>query len=268
MNYVILIGVALFFVATAIRDGAMGWDFRDDSMNFRIDDGNYSLRSRPTARSISSPTAAASYRCSTGAARSTSHDARRHRPPRAVHERRTARSSGSSSSKATSSRGAPKRIASSPKSCRSCCARRPSTPTSASRGSSRTAAMTGLLDEIELIQLGLRAARVHRRIRADGRDRGCQLRAAHDDDGGQHVVGLRRAHDADRSLRRADADGRPLRRPARGRRDDLVRFRCAHGARARRIEHAARRRKPRPPISTWRRRSRRTSTCASRCSPS
>ena len=44
MNYVILIGVALFFVATALRDGAMGWDFSGDSMNFRIDDGNYSLR--------------------------------------------------------------------------------------------------------------------------------------------------------------------------------------------------------------------------------
>lgn len=44
MNYVILIGIALFFIATAIRDGAMGWGFRGDSMNFRIDDGNYSLR--------------------------------------------------------------------------------------------------------------------------------------------------------------------------------------------------------------------------------
>ena len=44
MNYVILIGIALFFIAIAIRDGAMGWGFRGDSMNFRIDDGNYSLR--------------------------------------------------------------------------------------------------------------------------------------------------------------------------------------------------------------------------------
>jgi hypothetical protein len=44
MNYVILIGLALFFVATALRNGAMGWDFSGDSMNFRIDDGNSSLR--------------------------------------------------------------------------------------------------------------------------------------------------------------------------------------------------------------------------------
>ncbi len=44
MNYVILIGLALFFVATAVRNGAMGWDFGGDSMNFRIDDDNYSLR--------------------------------------------------------------------------------------------------------------------------------------------------------------------------------------------------------------------------------
>jgi hypothetical protein len=44
MNYVILIGLALFFVATAVRNGATGWDFGGDSMNFRLDDGNYSLR--------------------------------------------------------------------------------------------------------------------------------------------------------------------------------------------------------------------------------
>jgi len=44
MNYVILIGIALFFVLTAVRDGAMGWDFNNSSMNFRIGDGDYSLR--------------------------------------------------------------------------------------------------------------------------------------------------------------------------------------------------------------------------------
>jgi len=44
MNYVILIGIALFFIATALRDGAMGWDFNGNSMNFRSDDGNYSLQ--------------------------------------------------------------------------------------------------------------------------------------------------------------------------------------------------------------------------------
>jgi hypothetical protein len=43
MNYVILIGIALFFIVTAIRNGAMGWDFNDRAMNFRISDGNYSL---------------------------------------------------------------------------------------------------------------------------------------------------------------------------------------------------------------------------------
>jgi hypothetical protein len=43
MNYVILIGIALFFVLTAIRDGAMGWNFDGHAMNFRTGDGNYSL---------------------------------------------------------------------------------------------------------------------------------------------------------------------------------------------------------------------------------
>jgi hypothetical protein len=43
MNYVILIGIALFFVLTAIRDGAMGWDFDGHGMNFRTVDGDYSL---------------------------------------------------------------------------------------------------------------------------------------------------------------------------------------------------------------------------------
>jgi hypothetical protein len=46
MNYVILIGIALFFLVTAVRDGAMGWDFRDGHMNFRISDGDYTLRVR------------------------------------------------------------------------------------------------------------------------------------------------------------------------------------------------------------------------------
>jgi hypothetical protein len=44
MNYVILIGIALFFVVMTVRDGAMGWDFSGDSMNFRIADGDYSLQ--------------------------------------------------------------------------------------------------------------------------------------------------------------------------------------------------------------------------------
>jgi len=44
MNYVILIGIALYFIATALRDGAMGWDFNGNSMSFRIDDGDSSLQ--------------------------------------------------------------------------------------------------------------------------------------------------------------------------------------------------------------------------------
>ena len=45
MNYVILIGIALFFVLTAIRDGARGWDFNNQPMNIRIGGrvGDYSL---------------------------------------------------------------------------------------------------------------------------------------------------------------------------------------------------------------------------------
>jgi len=44
MNYVILIGIALFFIFSAVRDGAVGWGFRGDSMNFRIGNGDYSLQ--------------------------------------------------------------------------------------------------------------------------------------------------------------------------------------------------------------------------------
>lgn len=46
MNYIILIGIALFFIVTAVRDGATGWDFRDGHMNFRISEGDYTLRVR------------------------------------------------------------------------------------------------------------------------------------------------------------------------------------------------------------------------------
>ena len=44
MNYVILAGLALFFVATALRNGTTGWDFSGGSRNFRIDNDGYSLR--------------------------------------------------------------------------------------------------------------------------------------------------------------------------------------------------------------------------------
>ncbi|HXS80270.1 MAG TPA: hypothetical protein VN818_08290 [Gammaproteobacteria bacterium] len=43
MNQVILIGIALFFVLTAVRNGAMGWNFNDRSMNIRIGEGDYAL---------------------------------------------------------------------------------------------------------------------------------------------------------------------------------------------------------------------------------
>jgi hypothetical protein len=46
MNYVILIGIALFFIATAVRNGAMGWDFNDGHFNFRASNGDYNLRVR------------------------------------------------------------------------------------------------------------------------------------------------------------------------------------------------------------------------------
>ena len=44
MNYIILIGIALFFILTAVRDGDMGWDLNRGSMSFRVGDGDYSLR--------------------------------------------------------------------------------------------------------------------------------------------------------------------------------------------------------------------------------
>jgi hypothetical protein len=44
MNYIILIGIALYLIFSAVRDGAMGWDFGGNSMNFRIGDGDYSLQ--------------------------------------------------------------------------------------------------------------------------------------------------------------------------------------------------------------------------------
>jgi hypothetical protein len=46
MNYVILIGIALFFVLTAVRDGAMGWDFDGGRINFRTSNADYTLRVR------------------------------------------------------------------------------------------------------------------------------------------------------------------------------------------------------------------------------
>jgi hypothetical protein len=45
MNYVILIGIALFFILTALRDG-MGWDFDGGRANFRMSNGRETLRVR------------------------------------------------------------------------------------------------------------------------------------------------------------------------------------------------------------------------------
>jgi hypothetical protein len=46
MNYVILIGIALYFVVTALRGGAMGWRFDDGRMSFRVADGAETVRVR------------------------------------------------------------------------------------------------------------------------------------------------------------------------------------------------------------------------------
>lgn len=43
MNYIILVGIALFLFATAMRDGAMGWHFDEGSMNFQMSTGEYRL---------------------------------------------------------------------------------------------------------------------------------------------------------------------------------------------------------------------------------
>jgi hypothetical protein len=46
MNYIILAGIALFFLASALRDGDMGWGFRHGQMDFRIVDDDYRVRVR------------------------------------------------------------------------------------------------------------------------------------------------------------------------------------------------------------------------------
>ncbi len=46
MNYIILAGIALFFLVTALQDGAMGWDFSRGRMDFRVVQDDYSLRVR------------------------------------------------------------------------------------------------------------------------------------------------------------------------------------------------------------------------------
>jgi hypothetical protein len=44
MNYIILIGIALFLLASALDDDDTGWIFSRDSMSFRVSDGDYTLR--------------------------------------------------------------------------------------------------------------------------------------------------------------------------------------------------------------------------------
>ena len=46
MNYVILIGIALFFLVSALHDGAMGWNFGEGRMDFNVADADYRLRVR------------------------------------------------------------------------------------------------------------------------------------------------------------------------------------------------------------------------------
>jgi hypothetical protein len=50
MNYVILVGLALYFLATAVRDGDMGWHFDGGSMNFRTSIDGYTLGVRAEGR--------------------------------------------------------------------------------------------------------------------------------------------------------------------------------------------------------------------------
>jgi len=46
MNYIILIGIALFFVFVAARDGTMGWDWHNGTMTLSIGDGDRPVRIR------------------------------------------------------------------------------------------------------------------------------------------------------------------------------------------------------------------------------
>ena len=46
MNYIILIGIALFLLVGALHDGAMGWDFGEGRMDFRVATGDHTLRVR------------------------------------------------------------------------------------------------------------------------------------------------------------------------------------------------------------------------------
>lgn len=46
MNYVILIGIALYFVVSALRGGATGWDFDGGRLSFRLADGAETVRVR------------------------------------------------------------------------------------------------------------------------------------------------------------------------------------------------------------------------------
>ena len=88
MNYVILIGIALFFLASAIRDGAMGWDFRDGPMNFRITDGDYTLRVRGEGDIDLAPDGSGVAALLVARLPRRPHDAQRHGSARRLHEPR------------------------------------------------------------------------------------------------------------------------------------------------------------------------------------
>ena len=239
MNYVILIGLALFFVAhrDARRRDGMGLRRRLDELPHRTT-ATTRCGSRPTATSTSRPTAAASPR-STAAARSTSACGATATTAACSSRARTARSSGSSSSKATSSRGAPKRTASSTEVMPIVLRETAINVDERVAWLLQNRGQTGLLDEIDLIHSDF-AQRVYTvAVRQDGDDRSCRLRAAHDAwprTTCRRTSTLRttliEVHDA------RTADRRTVRRAARGRREHALGLRRAHAARARRRAHA------------------------------
>jgi hypothetical protein len=231
MNYVILIGLALFFVATALRRRD-GLGLQRDSMNFRLDDDNYSLRSRPTARSISSRRQRRHFG---GRGGSFDINMRRGFDQRVLFTSPDGTIERQFFVEGEGRPGAPRPTASSPKRCRSCCAKRPSTQ-AASRVAHRKPWRDPAARRDPSSPFGLRAASTAS-IRTDCRDRRCDferlMTMTADHMSSDFGVRTTLIGSSTRRCRREQ-----LRRPPRGRRT-IVRLRCAHGARARRTEHAA-----------------------------
>ena len=182
MNYVILIGLALFFVATSFVTAR--WD---GTSARRLDELPHRRRqrtrcgSRPTARSISSPTAAVSPR-STGAGSFDVSMRRNGLDRRVLFTSPDGTIERQFFVEGDEQPWGPRPTASSPKRCRSCCARRPSTPASASRGSIASRGDDGPArrDRLDPPDFAQRVYSVE--YAQTARDRGCRLRAAHDDD--------------------------------------------------------------------------------------